>query len=117
MKKKTDSDDIQPIRPGLTRETRENQMIDLADRLAEKQLRDGTASSQVIVHYLKLGSTKAKLELEKLRVENELTQAKKESLQSMQHIEELYSNAINAMRRYSGQGGGRSNDEDEYDDY
>ena len=51
-------------RPALTPEARENQLISLAVDLAEKQLQEGTASSQVITHYLKLGSTKEKIEKE-----------------------------------------------------
>lgn len=103
MKKtKTTSEPRKKMRPALTPEARENQMVSLAVDLAEQQLRDGTASSQVITHYLKLGSTKERLEKEKLERENELLRAKTESLQSMKHIEELYTNALNAMRNYSG---------------
>ena len=97
------------IRPALTPEARENQMISLAVDLAEKQLQEGTASSQVITHFLKLGSTKQQLEKQKLEEENKLLRAKTENLQSMGRIEELYEEAINAMRNYSGQG-----DSDEY---
>ena len=71
---------------------------------AEQQLLDGTASSQVITHYLKLGSTKERLEREKLERENELLRAKAESIQSAQRIEELYKNALDAMRSYRGEG-------------
>ena len=91
-------------RPALTPEARENQMIALAVDLAEQQLLDGTATSQVITYYLKLGSTKERLEKEKLERENELLRARTESLQSMKHIEELYTNALKAMRKYSGSG-------------
>ena len=91
-------------RPALTPEARENQMIALAVDLAAQQLLDGTATSQVITHYLKLGSTKERLEKEKLERENELLRARTESLQSMKHIEELYTNALKAMRKYSGSG-------------
>lgn len=90
-------------RPATTLESRENQMIALAVDLAEKQLAEGTASSQVITHYLKLGTTKERLEKEKLERENELLRAKTENLQSVKRIEELYQNALNAMRNYSGQ--------------
>lgn len=90
------------LRPALSPEARENQLISLAVDLAEKQLMEGTASSQVITHYLKLGSTKDRLEREKLERENELLRAKTESLQSMQRVEELYANALKAMQRYSG---------------
>lgn len=93
------------VRPALTPETRENQLIALSVDLAEKQLREGTASSQVITHFLKLGSTKNQLELEKIRHENALLEAKTQSLQSAKRIEELYENALNAMRDYSGHGG------------
>ena len=92
------------IRPATTPEARENQMISLAEDLAEKQLLEGTASSQVITHYLKLGTTKARLELERERKEIELITAKTENLQSAKRMEELYLQALDAMRSYSGQG-------------
>ena len=97
------------IRPALTPEARELQMISLAVDLAERQLLEGTASSQVITHYLKLGSTKEKIEKEILEKQKELIEAKTQNLQSAKRVEELYTNALNAMRRYSGAGG----DEDE----
>lgn len=93
------------IRPALTPEARENQLIFLATELAEQQLRDGTASSQVITHYLKLGSSKEKIEKEILEKQKDLITAKTEALQSAKHIEELYANAIEAMKSYSGHGG------------
>ncbi len=89
-------------RPAFTPEARENQLIAAATNLAEKQLLEGTASSQVITHYLKLGSSKERLEKEKLERENELLRAKTEALQSAQRVEELYANALDAMRRYNG---------------
>jgi len=98
------SEPIKKLRPGLTPESRENQMIALAVDLAEKQLIEGTASSQVITHFLKLGSTKERLEKEKLEEENKLLRAKTEALQSAKRVEELYSDAIAAMRKYSGNG-------------
>ena len=94
------------MRPGLTPESRENQLVSLAVDLAEQQLRDGTASSQVITHYLKLGTTKYKEELEKTKRENELLRAKTETLQSAKRVEELYENALKAMKTYSGYGMG-----------
>lgn len=93
------------IRPAATPEARENQMIALAVDLAEKQLLEGTASSQVITHYLKLGSTKEKIEKEILEKQKELIAAKTESLQSAKRVEELYANALLAMKTYSGQQG------------
>lgn len=92
------------IRPALTPEARENQLVSLAVDLAEKQLLEGTASSQVITHYLKLGTTKHKAEMEKLERENELLRAKTESLQSAKRVEELYEDALKAMKNYSGYG-------------
>lgn len=104
-KKQTNSNgSSRKLRPALTPEARENQLVSLAVDLAEQQLREGTASSQVITHYLKLGSTKASLEKEKIERENELLRAKTESLQTAKRIEELYSEALDAMRRYSGNG-------------
>lgn len=106
MKKKTtiSSNEQKRIRPALTPEARENQLVALAVDLAEKQLMEGTASSQVITHYLKLGSMRERLEKEKLERENELLRARTESLQSAKRMEELYENALNAMRNYSGSG-------------
>ena len=109
--KSTDSSDrSRKIRPALTPEVRENQMISLAVDLAEKQLIEGTASSQVITHYLKLGSTKERLEKEKLEEENKLLKARTEALQSAKRVEELYADAISAMKKYSGNGGGYVNE-------
>lgn len=85
----------------LTPEAQENEMIYLATQLARQQLQDGTASSQVIAHYLKLGSTNARLEREKLEEENKLLRAKTEALQKSANVEELYSKAIAAMQSYS----------------
>lgn len=92
------------MRPALNPDARENQLISLAVDLAEKQLMEGTASSQVITHYLKLGSSKERLELEKQKKEIALLEAKVDTLQSAKRVEELYSEALNAMRNYSGQG-------------
>ena len=102
----------QKMRPAISPEARENQMISLAMDLAEQQLRDGTASSQLITEFVKRGSTKARLEKEILKEQKELMTAKIESIQSAKRVEELYTNALNAMRRYSGQG-----DADESEDY
>ena len=104
------------MRPAITPEARENQLISLATDLAEQQLRDGTASSQVITHYLKLGTTKERIEREILEKQKELITAKTEALQSAKRVEELYSNAIKAMRRYSGRGSDEE-DEVELDEY
>ena len=89
-------------RPALDPEARENQLIALAINLAEKQLIEGTASSQVITHYLKLGSTKERIEKEILEKQKDLISAKTEAIQSAKRVEELYANALEAMRTYSG---------------
>lgn len=115
-KAKTTKPSQRKVRPALSPEARENQLISLAVDLVEQRLLDGTASSQETTHFLKLGSAKHKLELEKLRTENELAKAKTESIKSQKHIEELYKEALDAIRLYSGNGR-RDNDEEEYDDY
>ena len=88
--------------PARTEEAREKQLVNLAIDLAEKQLEEGTASSQVITHFLKLGSTKDKIEKEILHEQKELLKAKTEAMQSAKRVEELYSQALEAMRSYSG---------------
>lgn len=104
-KKPTTSEQPMKSRQARTPEARENQLISLAVDLAEEQLRNGTASSQVITHFLKLGSTKEKIEKEILEKQKELITAKTENLQSAKRVEELYTNALEAMRKYSGGGG------------
>ena|SRR5687768_6886932 len=89
-------------RPATTPEQRENQLIALAVDVAEQQMRAGTASAQVISHFLKLGSSREKLEQERLAKENELLEAKTEAMASQKRIEELYERAISSMRAYAG---------------
>ena len=89
-------------KPALDPDERENQMIAYAVNLAEQQLRDGTASSQVITHYLKLGSSKSRTEKEILELQKELIAAKTASLQSSAHIEEMYKEAMEAFKIYGG---------------
>lgn len=91
------------MRPALSPEVRENQLVSLAIDLAEKQLAEGTASSQVITHYLKLGSTKERIEKEILEKQKDLIDAKTKALQSTQVVEKLYTDAIAAFRKYNGQ--------------
>jgi hypothetical protein len=90
--------------PGRSLETVEDQLIGLANTLARKQMVEGTASAQVITHFLKLGSSLAKLETEKLEHENSLLAAKTDVLKSQKKMDELYSEAIKAMRMYGGGG-------------
>jgi len=89
--------------PATTPEARENQLIELAVDLAEKQLLKGTASSQVISHYLKRSSTKERIEIDILEKQRELIIAKTDAIKSGKKTEELYANALRAMRAYSGQ--------------
>jgi hypothetical protein len=98
--------------PATTEESRENQLVSLAIDLAEKQLAQGIASSQVITHYLKLGSTREKLEQERLHRENQLLNSKVEMMASAKRIEELYEQALNAMRSYAGREIGEIDDEE-----
>jgi len=103
-KNTTSSSNTRKIRPAITPEARENQLISLAIDLVEQRLIDGTASSQETTHFLKLGSSKAMLEKEKLAKENELLKAKTEALESAKEVEKLYKEALKAMREYSGNG-------------
>lgn len=90
--------------PATTPEARENQVIAMAYDLAEKQIEDGTASAQVISHFLKMGSTRERFEQERLRMEVTLLDKKREAMESAVRVEELYEGAINALRSYTGQG-------------
>lgn len=91
------------FRPALTPDARENQMISLAMDLVEQRLRDGTASSAETTHFLKLASSKERLEMEIMEQQKQLIAAKKENLDSSRRIEELYSEAMKAMKSYSGE--------------
>lgn len=107
--KATEPTSSQPMRPALTPEARENQLISLAVDLAEKRLREGTASSQEVTHFLKLASSKSRLENQILELQKDLITAKTENLKSQKRSEELMQEALKAFRNYSGQG-----DPDEY---
>lgn len=98
--KKTDIQSVEP--KAMTVEGREDQLIALATDLAEKQLREGNASSQIIAHYLKLGSTKERLEKQMLAEQMKLVEAKTEAIQSAKRVEELYEEALKSMKRYTG---------------
>lgn len=103
--------------PARTPEARENQLISLAYDLAEERLREGTATSAEVVHFLKLGSLKERQELELNKKKMELMTAKTEALQSAKRVEELYGAAIEAMRRYSGASSGMEYEDDDPDLY
>lgn len=110
VKGSTSSNPTRDRRPALTPEARENQLISYAIDLVERRLLEGTASSQETTHFLKLGSTKAMLEREREKEEIKLLKAKTEMIKSQESSEELYRNAIEAMKRYGGHG-------DEPDEY
>lgn len=97
--------------PATTPEARENQMIALAVDMAEEQILNRTASSQVLTHFLKLGSTTSRLEKENLQQDVDLKKAKTEAIRSQKRVEELYKDALRSMRVYSGNQ--RSDDHDE----
>ena len=90
--------------PARTPEARETELSAAAYDLAEEQIRSGTASSQVITHFLKAGSMRERLEQERMRHEMELMEVKKEQLEGQKRVEELYVSALEAMRSYSGLG-------------
>lgn len=102
-------------RPATTPEARENQLIATAVDLAERQMQEGTASAQVITHFLKLGSSREKLEQERLANEVQLLEAKREAMASAARVEELYKSALDSMRAYAGQPPLEMGD-DEFDD-
>ena len=89
--------------PARTPEVRESEMIALAVDVAEKKLRDGTASAPIITHYLKLATSRNRLEEAKLANENKLLEARSKDLESKANQEELYKKALEAMSAYSGQ--------------
>lgn len=93
-------------RPGMSPEARESQLISLAVDLAEQQLMDGTASAQVITHYLKLATTRERIEKEILKRQCELIQAKTDSYKESKHFDQMLEDAMNAMKRYRGDNSG-----------
>lgn len=104
VKSSQPSGNTRQIRPALTPEARQNQLIALATDLVEKRLIEGTASSQETTHFLKLATQEAKLKVKILEKQEELISAKTEAIKSSQRTEELYRDAIVAMRQYSGGG-------------
>lgn len=101
MSKNTNNDEPPRI-PATSPQARENELISLATDVAEQQLRDGTASAQVITHFLRLATVREELEREKLFNENRLLEIKTDTLESNKRMESVYEEALEAMRRYSG---------------
>ena len=100
--RKTSGADLPAMRPALTPEARENQMISLAMDLVEKRIREGTASSAETTHFL----SKTMLEKQKLEEENKLLRAKTEAINAAKDNEELYLEVLKAMKEYSGEDDG-----------
>lgn len=118
--RKSYDSEIEPDEPqrrlplARTPEAREAQLAALAYDLAEKQFLDGSASSQVMVHFLKVGSTREKIELQKAKQETLLVEAKVKDLANVEEMKKLYEDAMNAMRGYSGQDTGEEHDPNVY---
>ena len=108
----TSDDSRVRTRPAISPDIKENELVSLAIDLVEQRLRDGTASAQETCHFLKIATSKARIEKEILEQQKELISAKTEALKSAKRVEALYADAIKAFRNYNGQG-----DENEYDDY
>lgn len=113
--KSTTNLNSKPMRPAINPEMREQQLISLAVDLVEQRLRDGTASAQETVHFLKLASTKAKHDTERAALENDLIRAKTNAIRDQADMKTLYKDAIEAMKRYSGNAGRSYDEECEYD--
>lgn len=92
------------LRPGLSPEADENQLISLSIDAAKKMLVEGTAPTSIVLHYLKLATTRERMEREMMATQKELMEAKKQALESQAKVEQLYVNAMKAMQRYSGYG-------------
>lgn len=101
-RRKSSEDERRRRKPATSPEARENELVSMAADLAEEQILGGSASSQVITHFLKLGSTRERLEQQRLGHENELLRVKKEAMESQKRVEELYLSALDAMRSYTG---------------
>lgn len=101
-RRKAEGSGGRPLRQATTPEGRELELASAAYDLAEEQIRGGTASSQVITHFLKMGSTRERLEQQRIAHENDLLQVKREQIEGQKKVEELYLSALDAMRSYSG---------------
>jgi hypothetical protein len=100
-------------RPATSAEAREQAVSSQAYDLAENQIQEGTASSQVITHFLKMGSTRERLEQQRISHENQLMEVKREAIEGQKRVEELYMQALDAMRSYAGQDPGSDFDDEQ----
>ena len=101
-RRKPDNESERRRKPATSPEFREQEISSLAYDLAEEQIRGGNASSQVITHFLKMGSRREQLEQQRISHENDLLQVKRKAIEDQARIEELYIGAIDAMRSYGG---------------
>lgn len=116
-KRVSSEEEFTRTRPATSSEARETYLTNLALDLAEQQLRDGTAKSQVITHFLKLATEREKTERELLLLQKELVKAKTDALEASARNEEMFKEAIKAMGVYSGDADeDESYDEEEYYD-
>jgi len=113
MPKAADSKKKDQSRPAMSAEEVENRLISKAYKAVEQRIESGTATAAELTHFLRLGSAKEQLELEKLKKENELLKAKTESIRSQEEVKEMYEKAIKAFGRYSGH---PDMDEGDFDD-
>lgn len=100
--------------PAITLEDQEDQLISLAVDLALQRLRDGSASNQLVAEIIRNGTSKERLLREKLKRENELLRAKTEAIEAQKHTDEIYQEALDAMRRYAGLSDHYEDNDDEY---
>lgn len=114
MPKTTDTKKKSTSRPVMSPEAYENRLINMAYKAVEKRIESGEATAAELVHFLRQGSIREQLELEKMKKENELLKAKTESIASQKEVKELYAEAINAFRKYSGVPA--MNDDEDVDD-
>lgn len=91
---------VRAMKPALTQEALDSQNIALATDLVRERLINGTASSQETTHYLKLGSEKSRLEIEKLKRENELLRAKTEEIKAHKQMNDMIQEALMAFKSY-----------------
>ena len=102
---------VSPSAPAKTPGEREQQLTELAMNLVEQRLVDGTASSAETVHFLKVASTRERLEQAKLEHETQMLQAKTKAIGSMEDTKKLMDSALRAFRSYQGM-----EDDGDYDD-
>ena len=113
MPKATDTKKKSSSRAAMSPEAYENHLINISYKAVEKRIESGEATAAELVHFLRQGSLREQLELEKLRKENELLKTKADSIKSQEEIKALYADAIGAFRKYSGQ---PATDEEDIDD-